>query len=334
MESQFKKIIDMLDKRHPFVYIDIGAMGGIQRKWLPFADHMQTIGFEPDPREFKNLVDTGHMRYFNYALDKRSEDLAYYITKGHGKSSVFKPNIDLLSDFEDVERFDVVGEEIVPAARVKALDFLMKENLVNDADFIKIDTQGSELRIMEGAGAILRKIFGAQIEVEFVEMYKGQPLFRDVDGYLDSKGFALMDIKRHYWKRKDFYKYRGKGQLIFGDALYFKKIDIFCGEICAGSSGDPVYAKAKILKGVLICVVYKMFDYALSLAKSGLLHGRIDKDEHARISGLIKKCAQKGIPSRINLWKVYGALNSLLQKFKPASGWAEADGFIGNVEDV
>ena len=71
---------------------------------------------------------------------------------------------------------------------------------VNEVDFIKIDTQGYELPILQGSYDYLDSVIGLEIEVEFVEMYKGQPLFNEVNGFVKSKGFSLVDLKRYYWK--------------------------------------------------------------------------------------------------------------------------------------
>ena len=51
-------------------------------------------------------------------------------------------------------------------------------------DFIKLDTQGSELDILHGAGSLLDNCSGLQLEVMFSPLYEGQPLFADVDAYL------------------------------------------------------------------------------------------------------------------------------------------------------
>lgn len=335
MNNKFKFLTDKINKDYRFIFIDVGAMGGIPRKWLSLMGNMDVIGFEPDPREFNKLVNTEHNRYFNYALNRKSEDTVYYITKSHGASSIFKPNMDNLSHYEDAERFHIVREEVMPLPKVKEFDSIMEENLINDADFIKIDTQGSELRILEGGQKrLIPKIFGLQIEVEFIEMYKNQPLFRHIDEFLNSKGFMLIDLRRQYWKRRDYYGYRGKGQLAFGDALYFKRIDVFYNEISL--SKDLTYARAKIIKSILACLVYKIFDYAVAVTKSGLEHGYLANDECTGIISMIKKYSRRGIPLIMHLGKIYSVLNLILQNFKPPSylGWVDSDAELGNVKDV
>jgi len=337
MTNEIKILTDMIDKQHRFVFIDLGAMGGLPRKWLPLVPYMDVIGFEPDPREFDILVnkDNTNIRYFNYALSDQSADLTYYITKGHGKSSIYKPNMGILGCYKDVERFHIVKEEKLDSSRVKSLDFLFEENLVNDLDFMKLDTQGSELLILKGGQEkAIPKVFGIQVETEFIEMYKGQPLFRHVDEFLDAKGFALIDLRRQYWKRKDYYQYRGKGQLIFGDALYFKKIDLFCNEI--SMIKDEEYARAKALKGIIICLVYGVFDYAVGLATSCAEHNYLDADDCGKAISIIKRLSRDGIPLGTHLGRIYGPISRILKRFKPPSylGWADSDPGIGNVPDA
>ena len=59
------------------------------------------------------------------------------------------------------------------------------------ADFIKLDVQGAELLVLENA---LQKISNAVVietEVEFVEIYRNQPLFGDIQKFMRDQGFVL-----------------------------------------------------------------------------------------------------------------------------------------------
>jgi len=335
MEKGIRYFIDKIDDKHPFTFIDVGAMGGIPLKWNKILNAMRIIAFEPDVREFYKLKNSENIRYLNYALHNKSEDLKYYLAKGSGKSSIFRPNIELLSQYENVQRYQVIKEDNILARRVKNLDAIVEEESILDADFIKLDTQGSELLILQGGQEkLVPKIFGIQTEVEFIQMYENQPLFRHIDEFMNDRGFQLIDIRRQYWKRKDYYNYSGKGQLVFGDALYFKKINVFYQEL--SDIQDEPYVRSKIFKVILTCMVYKIFDYAVAVAKNGLESGYFTDNEYEKVISEIKRYSLKGIPMYFHLnMRLYNMISTILQKFKPRSylGWADGDREIGNIKD-
>jgi len=333
MERTLTFILDKIDKGYLFTLADIGAMGGLTKKWGALSDFMKVIAFEPDAREFSKLKSTERVTYFNWALYNKSQELKFYITKGHGRSSIYEPNIEFLSKFEDVERFHVEKVDVLPPEKVRTLDSFMEEGSVRDVDFIKLDTQGSELSVLEGCrDHVIPKTFGMQIEVEFIEIYKNQHLFRDVDAFVCKNGFQLIDLRRLYWKRKDYYDYIGKGQLVFGDALYFKKIDVLSNEL--RGIRDRTYAVSKIYKSILVCLLHKMFDYAVSVAAAGFELKYLSQREYentlSEIKAYSKKYAVPNFMGKTVLYKVASVASRLLRP-KSYLGWANTDTEIGNV---
>ena len=55
---------------------------------------------------------------------------------------------------------------------------------------LKIDVQGAELAVLRGI-ANLDRIDFVYVELSFVELYEGQPLYADVQRELTARGFAL-----------------------------------------------------------------------------------------------------------------------------------------------
>jgi hypothetical protein len=58
-------------------------------------------------------------------------------------------------------------------------------------DMLKIDVQGAELDVFVGAGTLLEDALLIWTEVEFLPLYRDQPLFAEVERYLRDKGFQL-----------------------------------------------------------------------------------------------------------------------------------------------
>jgi len=212
----------MLLENNQLIIVDIGASGGIDTRWKNLTSYFKCILFEPDPREYSILKENSdsNLMLLNSALSDSTKKVEFHLCKKQEVSSIFPPNFDFLNKFPDSERFKV--QKNIRLNTDTLNNQLIKVG-VNEVDFIKIDTQGYELPILQGSYDYLDSVIGLEIEVEFVEVYKGQPLFDEVNGFVKSKGFSLVDLKRSYWKRKGTRNTTNKkGQLIYGDALYFK----------------------------------------------------------------------------------------------------------------
>jgi len=171
--------------------------------------------FEPDPRSAITLRKSGY-NVFEFGLSDSERDLDLLMTKKPECSSVLKPNLKNINLYPDSERFSVVDICKIPCKTLDGIDFL-------EVDFMKIDVQGHELAVLKGAREKLRKCLGVEVEVYFRAFYENQPLFAEIDTFLRSCGFELMDIKNQkYFARDGYY---GAGELIFGDAIYVKDIN-------------------------------------------------------------------------------------------------------------
>ena len=210
---------DRLLRDNPLRIVDIGASGGIDARWAKFTSEYQGILFEPDPREFERLKSTSarQLVVLNSALFDSVSTIDFHLCRKQQVSSVYVPNAGFLARFPKAERYEIT--RTVQMA-TDTLDSQLALHAIDDIDFIKMDTQGCELPILLGGRETLERTVGMQIEVAFSPSYLNQPLFSDVDTFVRARGFELFDIKPQTWTRSD--KARGKGQLVFGDALYFR----------------------------------------------------------------------------------------------------------------
>jgi len=180
IEPQFTHLY----KKFPLTLIDIGASGGIQTNWKPAQKYLRIIGFEPDQREFINLSKRNNdkIRYINSALYKEKTSVQLHMASKQQCSSILEPNRSFIEKFSGAERFDVVEKVTIEA---DTLDRQFEQNQVGDVDFLKVDAEGAELYILQGAVQTIRdKLTGLEIEVGFNELRKNQPLFSEVDSFL------------------------------------------------------------------------------------------------------------------------------------------------------
>jgi len=275
--------------KYPVVLVDVGASGGLNRRWERVRKFLRVVGFEPDGRAFAELGKKGNagQKFINAALHHSDGTIRLHLTRNHECSSILAPNTAFLGQFPDPGRFDVVGGVDLKATRLTR-GVLRKEG-IDDVDFLKVDTQGSEYYILQGAKDLLNEcIFGVEVEVEFSPIYEKQPLFSDVDVLLRGSGFSLFDLKRYFWRRgKGECSRQGKGQIVFADALYLKRYEEFLECI---KSLDDVRKKAKIFKAVSLCLLYGLNDYAFYLGDRAAADRLISTDER----GLIMKASSQG----------------------------------------
>src|SRR5580658_1911160 len=163
-------------------FLDVGASGGIIPRWQPYRGDVAFTGIEPDERSIPELLNSPDAKAFKsydivpFGAWNRSGPVPITFTRKPMCSSHFQPNIPFLSRFPNPERFDVVGSSDVAC---RTLDDLLGGS-GKPCDFIKLDLEGGELAVLEGARATLGSCLGLHIEVSFQPIRDTQPLFGDV----------------------------------------------------------------------------------------------------------------------------------------------------------
>ena len=243
----YKNTLKSLPNNGEITLIDIGATGDIEPRWKPFEEFLNYIGFEPDERSRKKILSQKKSvaRTFNilpYAVWDSSKKIQFNLTREPETSSIYTPNKEFLDKFPNNERFDIIKKLQIDVKKIDELG-------INEVDFIKIDIQGGELNSLIGGSNLLEKTFGLELEIEFLPLYKEQPLFGDVCEWLAKKGFEFIDFSRLVrWERKNLNEV---GQCVFGDALFLKPPEVF---LKHDITNDRVCSYLSIL------VIYRRFD--------------------------------------------------------------------------
>ncbi|MEP0944117.1 MAG: FkbM family methyltransferase [Rhizobiaceae bacterium] len=203
---------ELLDDDHRINIVDIGAGdGGYKPSYqlLIDADFANIIGFEPDEEACKKLNAKGEKNavYYPHFIGD-GKDATFHETNWSLTGSLFPPNTPLLRKFDNLnELVTLVDTHPVKTTRLDDIDELDR------ADFIKMDIQGAELMALENAQELLKSTFLVQAEVEFLELYKGQPLFSEVEQFMRSQGFLFHAFDGSAWAGRPF-KPLGQNKLI------------------------------------------------------------------------------------------------------------------------
>jgi hypothetical protein len=60
--------------------------------------------------------------------------------------------------------------------------------------FLKVDVQGYELFVLQGALQALRQVRVVELELSFAPLYQGAPVFDEMMKYMEEHGFALVSL--------------------------------------------------------------------------------------------------------------------------------------------
>jgi FkbM family methyltransferase len=168
--------------------VDIGANpvdGAPPYRPLLDAQLCRLTGFEPQEAALVELNKKkgANETYLPYAVGDGGEhtlNLCAY----SGWTSLFTPSAAALEAFS----FFKANARVVDRARLKTqrLDDIAE---IDGIDFLKIDIQGGELAVFVHGREKLKHAVVIQTEVQFVDLYEGQPSFGELDQELRAQGF-------------------------------------------------------------------------------------------------------------------------------------------------
>ncbi len=308
-----------------FTLLDVGSRGGVDPRWKPFFKNIHVVAIDADHGPAGRIPGIlAQLKVIDVALSRGTEMGYFFKTKKCEVSSIFHPNQSFLKQFPDSSRFDVLEKHDV---QFVSLDETMQVHDVKTVDFLKLDTQGSELLILEGGSKTLSSAMGVEVEVEFAPIYEGQPLFTDVFHFLTAQGFILMDLNKFYWRYRAGQDVSvGRGRLIFADSLFFKEPSRLCSDWLGRCAPDQCLEKLLIMTSA-----YQLFDYAIEVIDVGISMGLFSQSHRET---LLNRMTAKRWPLELSRLvpykeKIARWLDEVCHALRRSS-WAHADGWLGN----
>ena len=177
------------------VVIDAGARYGMHPAWRGFDGPMRYFAFEPDPNEaarLQALAKEEGYEVLDWGLAKQDGSRSLNITSHRGCCSFLE--VDPESEWFGRYRPGEGRVESQVQVKTCSIDGFAGSRGV-DVDFLKVDTEGTELDVLEGAAEQLSSaVMGVRVNVNFLAAYKGQALFPAVHEYLTAQGFYLLNL--------------------------------------------------------------------------------------------------------------------------------------------
>jgi len=228
-------------RNHPIEVLDVGCRGECPPELAELSPSISYTGLEADIDECirlrKSRLPFARASFLPFAVSGRPGKALLRVNREPGTSS-FLPVDPLFRERFGGEAYETLRTRVLDTT---SLDHLARLKHVAQPDFLKIDTQGTELQILAGGRRMLQKATLVEIEVEFEAIYRGQSLFHHVNDFMLKAGFRLLYLNRVFAGQRGF-SGATRGQLIFGDALYGKK----------EAHWDNLSAESKIKMAVLL----------------------------------------------------------------------------------
>lgn len=212
---QWARLKCMLSAHGVDTVLDVGANTG------QYAKNLRDAGFKGRIVSFEPISEA-HSRLCRIARKDALWTVAERMALGDwdgqtqihvANNSVSSSLLPMLASHRAADpQSQFVATEAVPIARLDTIAprFLQDTKSI----FLKIDVQGYEKKVLEGAPKLLKRTVGLQIELSLTPLYDGETLLQPMVEYLHAMDFDL-------WALVPGFVHNRSGRLLQVDGVFF-----------------------------------------------------------------------------------------------------------------
>lgn len=242
--------------------VDVGALQlGVDEVYASLIknNRARLIAFEPDQAGYAALqktLDKPHICFPHFISNGKPG--IFYETQMPMTGSLYPLNEEVLNLYPDIAAY--MQFKSTHPVETRRLDDISE---IQRIDFLKLDVQGAELDILKGSINHLPNILAIHTEVEFLPLYRGQPLFADIDFFLRTNGFQFHTFSSLAKRltgplKSESGKIGGFNQVVWGDAVYIPDLARLL----------KLPPQRQLLLAAIMHEVYGSFDVALRILKN------------------------------------------------------------------
>ena len=210
-----KQAVQVMGERHIGVVLDVGANTG---QW---ARTIRALGYGGDIISFEPLSDAyrslqtearrdNRWTPINLGLDEHPGEVVIHVSANSQSSSM----LDMLPLHREAAPGSVYTRD--ETVRTTTLENVLTEDFPNGGPvFVKVDAQGYEHRVLNGARGVIDRVVALQVELSLVALYEGELLIEDMLASLRRLGYVPTSFEPNFWSNET-------GRLLQVDGLFIR----------------------------------------------------------------------------------------------------------------
>ena len=197
----YQELLKIFNSKAAITIFDIGSCEADDSlRYAQMFPYSKVYAFEPIKENFdlcvKNTAEHRNIKVFNYAVSNKCGVEEMWVSSGcpeekekngwnygNKSSSLLEPKEHL-----NIHKWCKFKEK--QFSETTTIKYFCNANGIKEIDYLHLDSQGSELMVLQGAYDFIKNIKVVFLEVEAIELYLGQPLKSDIEKFMEENGFT------------------------------------------------------------------------------------------------------------------------------------------------